>query len=102
EVEMTCWANRRATPAQLQENLAFDAGLRVSIDKHRSWPHSDTVLVTIHAERMTSVRYKGQWDDTTLVAALAECVRASAGQHAARVRYLAVAVKGPQKFARYA
>jgi hypothetical protein len=111
EVEMTCWENRvwhhdpsskgvvnRAT----QENLAFAAGLKVSVDAMRSWPsRSDTIYATVDASRLGSPKRVTQWADSGLVAAVVECMRANAGQYAGHVRFLAVRLEGRADFTRY-
>jgi hypothetical protein len=111
EVEMTCWENRvwhhdpsskgvvnRAT----QENLAFAAGLKVSVDGMRSWPsRSDTIYATVDASRLSGPKRVTQWADTAVVAAVVECMRANAGQYAGHVRFLVVRVEGPAELAHY-
>ena len=111
EVEMTCWENRvwhhdpsakgvvnRAT----QENMAFVAGLKVSVDAMRSWPNqSDTIFAMVEANRLGTAKRVTQWAGTALVAAVVECMRANAGQYAGHVRFIAVRVEGPAELAQY-
>ena len=108
EVEMTCWENRvwhhdastkGAAGKATQENMAFAAGLKADVDMMKGWPvRSDTIYATLDARRL---RHLTQWADTALVAAVVECMLASAGQYAADVRFLEVRIEGPAELARY-
>src|SRR2546426_2628760 len=71
-VAMTCWANRIWHPEAskvYQENAAFAAGFKVSMDSV-DWPdRADTLRADLDVTRLLSYRDRNGWRDTTVVAA---------------------------------
>jgi hypothetical protein len=104
-VEIACWENRIWHPEDkkdYQENAAFAAGFKASMD-WKGWPdRGDTLRVVLDLSGVASRRDENGWSDTTLVEATVECMRANAGQFAPAVHYLAVKIDGTAKYARYA
>jgi hypothetical protein len=101
-VTMTCWANRVWHPEQgkaYQENAAFAAGLRVSLEFGDSMTPDSTLSAELHVP--TAFHLENGWDDPTLIEAIVECMKATLGQFAPAVRFLAIKIKGPRRYARY-
>jgi hypothetical protein len=113
EVEMTCWANRIWHPDRdwrgtenksRQENVAFEAGIRVEVDSgFMNLPHAaggDTVRAVLDVSRLASRRSGIEWADTALIEATVECMKANAGQHG-KIGFILLRIRGPREYARF-
>ena len=85
-----------------QENMAFSAGLRLArgMDTGLTWK-GDTTTVVVDARALARKGFEGEWPDTTLIDAVAECLKANAGQHWPAVAYLAVRFVGSERYTKF-
>ena len=102
EVEMTCWQNRIWHPGTRvggsgvarQENKAWEAGLRVSLERDGFPNRGDTLVANIDTRGFSD----GEANESVIMATI-ECVKASAGQYS-QVKYLRLGISGVVDYVR--